>query len=259
MGLTLTGSSPNEQLDDLPALLAAGGSIEGARIVFQRHGVASPSVLAALRAMGAVVEDLGVYDWTLPEDLRPAVRLVELLAARRLHGVTFTSGPAARNLFAMAEDLGLAVEVVDALNHFVVAACVGPVCASAVLDAGIHRVVVPEHHRLGALVRAMARALAATEHTLRIGTSTVVVRGTVVERDGERFVLADREAAVLRVLARTPGRVVSKDTLLREVWGPTAGDLHVVHVTVARLRRRLGDLGDRVGVVPRRGYLLDAR
>jgi uroporphyrinogen-III synthase len=258
MGLTPSGSSPSEQLDDLPAIVAADGPVAGERVVFQRHGVASPSVIEALRGMGAVVEDLGVYDWTLPEDLRPAQRLVELLAARRLHGVTFTSGPAVRNLLAIAADLGIAGEVVAALDH-VVAACVGPVCASALLDAGVRRVVVPEHHRLGALVRTTAHALAATELTLRIGRSTVVVRGTVVERDGDRFVLADREAAVLGVLARSPGRVVSKEALLHHVWGPTAGDLHVVHVTVARLRRRLGDLGDRVGVVPRRGYLLDAR
>jgi DNA-binding winged helix-turn-helix (wHTH) protein len=42
------------------------------------------------------------------------------------------------------------------------------------------------------------------------------------------------------------------------VWGPSASDPHVVEVTVARLRRRLGELGDSVVVVPRRGYLLDA-
>lgn len=260
MGLVVAGCAPSGRLEELPGLIAAREELAGAHVVFQRHGVAAPSTIAALEARGATVHDLGVYDWTLPKDIRPVLRLIELLAARRLHGITFTSGPAARNLFTLAEESGLLDDAVSAVNTSVLAACVGPVCASAVADAGIHahRIVIPEVHRLGALVGAMAQALAATELSVRIGTSHVVVRGTVVQRDGHRLVLADREAAVLGALARSPGRVVGKEALLRDVWGPAASDQHVVQVTVARLRRRLADLGARVVVVPRRGYLLDA-
>ena len=42
---------------------------------------------------------------------------------------------------------------------------------------------------------------------------------------------------------RAPGAVVSKRALLRRVWGPGENDEHVVEVTMARLRQRLGVAG----------------
>jgi uroporphyrinogen-III synthase len=49
---------------------------------------------------------------------------------------------------------------------------------------------------------------------------------------------------------------VSKARLARTVWGPTESDEHVVEVTVARLRKRLGPLGRGIETVMRRGYRL---
>ena len=57
-------------------------------------------------------------------------------------------------------------------------------------------------------------------------------------------------------LAVKPGVVVSKPALLRAVWGATESDEHVVEVTVARLRQRLGEAGPGVETVVRRGYRL---
>jgi DNA-binding response OmpR family regulator len=67
--------------------------------------------------------------------------------------------------------------------------------------------------------------------------------------------LSDRERAVLRILARRPGTVSGRATLLREIWGD--GDPHLVDVTMARLRRRLAPTGLRLVTVPRRGYRLE--
>ena len=73
--------------------------------------------------------------------------------------------------------------------------------------------------------------------------------------DHDPITLTDRERSVLEMLARRPGAVVSKHTLLREVWtGET--DEHVVEVTVGRLRRRLGPAGGHIETVMRRGYRL---
>ncbi len=81
------------------------------------------------------------------------------------------------------------------------------------------------------------------------------IQGTAVVIDGTQVDLSEREADVLRVLAERSGAVVSKPQLLREVWNGTS-DPHVVEVTIGRLRRRLGDLGSAIRVVPRRGYVL---
>ncbi|MBV9538793.1 MAG: response regulator transcription factor [Acidisphaera sp.] len=55
-----------------------------------------------------------------------------------------------------------------------------------------------------------------------------------------RIRLTDKEAAVLRFLCRAEGRAVSRQTLLREVWGyhPSA-DSHTVETHIYRLRRKL--------------------
>jgi uroporphyrinogen-III synthase len=67
--------------------------------------------------------------------------------------------------------------------------------------------------------------------------------------------LSPRERDVLEVLGGSPGRIVAKVDLLNALWG--GGDPHIVEVTVARLRRRLGASGVALRTVPRRGYVLD--
>ena len=84
------------------------------------------------------------------------------------------------------------------------------------------------------------------------------VQGRAVEirgRDGrERTVwLTTRERWLFDGLLRKRGAVVSRAELGRLVWG-TAGTDHLLDVTVARLRRRLGPLGALVDTVPKRGY-----
>lgn len=63
-----------------------------------------------------------------------------------------------------------------------------------------------------------------------------------VKVDGRRTELTAIEFDVLAVLARDPGTVVRRSTLLDRVWGVAyTGDEHLVDVHVANLRRRLGD------------------
>jgi uroporphyrinogen-III synthase len=64
-----------------------------------------------------------------------------------------------RNLVNLAAGVGLAEDLLAALNGPVLVACVGPVCAAAARAEGITDVAVPEHWRLGALVRLVADEL----------------------------------------------------------------------------------------------------
>ena len=92
---------------------------------------------------------------------------------------------------------------------------------------------------------------------LQLADHTVVVeRGslTVDARASSR--LPERERVLLEALAERPGAVVSKRALLRRVWGPGETDEHVVEVTIARLRQRLGVAGAGIETVIRRGYRL---
>ena len=73
-------------------------------------------------------------------------------------------------------------------------------------------------------------------------------------RRHEQAWLTDRERALLGALLENQGAVHSKRELLRRVWRGTESDEHLVEVTVARLRKRLGPAGAGIETVMRRGY-----
>jgi two-component system KDP operon response regulator KdpE len=59
---------------------------------------------------------------------------------------------------------------------------------------------------------------------------------------GQEIALTRKEYAVLAVLARHLGRVVTQQQLLRDIWGPShAEDSHYLRVVVGHLRQKLGD------------------
>ena len=258
-GLDVVARAPSERLDELVELLIASEALSGVRVAFQRHGEDAPDTLKALAAEGAIVEEIPVYNWTLPDDPKPALRLVEATIGRRVHALTFTSAPAVRNLLELADEHGQAEDLLDALNTDVIAGCVGPVCGGAAADLGIADPLVPERARLGPLIRLVSDQLEGRAQHIVVAGRAVTLRGTLVLDGDRRVELTDREAGVLALLARRPRIVVTKQEMLRLIWRSAASDPHVVEVTVARLRRRLGELGPAVVAVPRRGYLLDAR
>lgn len=59
--------------------------------------------------------------------------------------------------------------------------------------------------------------------------------------DGAELALTRTEFDILAVLAREPGVVCDRPTLLASVWGPGYTDDHLVDVHVANLRHKLGD------------------
>jgi DNA-binding response OmpR family regulator len=61
-------------------------------------------------------------------------------------------------------------------------------------------------------------------------------------RDGRRLDLSGREFAVLEALMRAEHAVLSAEELLQQVWDENADPFtNTVHVTISRLRRKLGD------------------
>jgi len=257
-GLEVVARGRTERLAEV---VAAVGSVaqRGDRVAVQLDGGARPVDLGELEAAGVEVVEVPVYEWRMPDDPRPAVRLAEAVVAGRVHAVTFTAGPQVRNWLALAADVELARSLLAALNGGeVVVGCVGPVCADAAVSAGIapSSLVVPATARLGPLVRAVADALAARTATVALAGGELVLRGTVVHVGADRVELTDTEARLLATLAERGGAVVGKEELLRRVWGSDDGDTHVVEVTVGRLRRRLGRHGRAIAAVPRRGYAL---
>jgi len=256
-GVETGAEAATERLDEVAALLRERG-VSGARVVVQLHGSDDLPLVAELAHAGAEVIPLPVYRWELPADLRPARRLIESVADGDVDAVTFTSAPAVRNFFALADEQGLGANVRGVALSDMVIACVGPVCAEAAVAAGVPHPVAPNSGRLGLLIRVLTDALRRHSVRMSIGSREVVVQGrsvSIVGQEGSAL-LAPRELGVFRLLAARPGVVVGKPRILREVWGPDAGDLHVAEVTVTRLRRRIAPLGLSVVTVRGRGLRL---
>ena len=63
-----------------------------------------------------------------------------------------------------------------------------------------------------------------------------------VRVDGEAIALTRKEYALLALLLRNAGRVVTQPQILQEIWGPThRHDTHYLRILVGRLRHKLGD------------------
>lgn len=252
-GLKVWWRSPSEQLDDVVRFLIEQG-IAGERIAFQLHGDRRESFGARLQEAGAVVLEIPVYRWTLPEDAEPALRLIEACCSGRVDAITFTAGPAVQNFFALADAAHRADDLRRVLNERVVIACVGPVCAEIAITEGLRTPVVPTQWRLGSLVRLVGRQLAEQRHRYLVDEHELVLQGTVAIIDGAVVHLTDRERRVLEALTARPGVTVARAALLREVWHDPGADPHGLETVIGRLRAKLGVAGTGVVTVVRRGY-----
>ncbi|MFL6141068.1 MAG: response regulator transcription factor [Labedaea sp.] len=104
---------------------------------------------------------------------------------------------------------------------------------------------------LVAQVRAMLRrsASAGGDRRLKLGELLIDRAAREVRFAGELVALSPREFAVLDALASRAGSVVTKDELLRAVWGDEqAATRNAVEVYVGYLRRKL-DLAGAGGIV----------
>ena len=203
--------------------------------------------------------EIPVYEWKVPEDRRPAIRLAESVIAGKVHAVTFTTGPAVRNWFAIAVERDLAEPLREELTSGrVVIGCIGPVCAQSLQAEGIgpEHFVVPDAWRLGPLVRAVASSLESHVVEGSMRGAHLVLAGNHATVDEEPVTLTDIDSRLLARLAQRPNVVHSKTELLNAVWGNNEADPHAVEVAIGRLRGRLGAAGAAIASVHRRGYIL---
>jgi len=93
------------------------------------------------------------------------------------------------------------------------------------------------------------------EAEVAAGELTVSTAAREATYRGKRLSLTPREFELLAFLARNPGRVLSREELLRKVWGyDYVGETRTVDVHVRRLRAKLGDKGKLIQTVTGAGY-----
>ncbi|HET8527292.1 MAG TPA: response regulator transcription factor [Gaiellaceae bacterium] len=113
----------------------------------------------------------------------------------------------------------------------------------AALDAGADDYVTKPFgidELLARLRAALRRGEPSGEPVLELGELRVDLEKQSVHFDGRPVQLTPHEFALLRALAREPGKLMTHQMLLREVWGRAYGDeSHYLHVYVSQLRRKL--------------------
>jgi DNA-binding response OmpR family regulator len=110
---------------------------------------------------------------------------------------------------------------------------------------------------LVARVKALVRRASPSglSRALESGALRVDVDAREARVHDQRLDLTPREFDLLAFLVRHPGRVLSRDELLRKVWGyDYVGETRTVDVHVRRLRAKLGDAADRIETVLGSGY-----
>jgi len=96
--------------------------------------------------------------------------------------------------------------------------------------------------RLRAAVRRSSTTVNGSEPVIETSSFTVDLANKVVTKNGAEVHLTPTEWGILEILVRNSGKLVTREQLLTEVWGPTyAKSSHYLRVYLAQLRRKLED------------------
>jgi uroporphyrinogen-III synthase len=126
------------------------------RICLLHYGQRSAELTAALKARGAIVDELCLYEWQLPEDTTAIEGLISEIIDGRIASVAFTSQVQAMHLFQVAERLGKTPALANGLNSMTAVASIGPTTTACLAGFGVTPKIQPEHPKMGYLVNALA-------------------------------------------------------------------------------------------------------
>jgi uroporphyrinogen-III synthase len=140
--------------------------LSGARVAVQEYGVSNPDLLDGLRARGAQVTPVPVYQWALPDDLAPLREGIDAIVAGLVDVVMFTTATQVTHLMQVAESMGRQDRVRDGLKRLVVAS-IGPTTSAELSEQGIGVDLEPSHPKMGFLVREAAEQAAGLLQTKR--------------------------------------------------------------------------------------------
>ena len=158
--IAIAAPEPNTWREVLAAIDESGKEKIGWRIAVQEFGRPSDELTRGLKARGAEVTAVPVYQWDLPENVEPLREAARRLARNEVDVVVFTSAVQVQNLFRMAEQIGLG----DAARRgaaSVVVASIGPTTTEALREMNLPVDFEPSHPKMGILMNELAREAAA--------------------------------------------------------------------------------------------------
>ena len=137
------------------------------QIAVQEYGRPNQEMNAALEQLGARVTPIAIYRWELPDDREPLREAARRLAARQFDVVIFTTSIQLDHLLAVARELGIEGDVLGALRDDVAVASVGPVMTATLESYGLAADIIPNHPKMGPLVKAGSESAVAVLYAKR--------------------------------------------------------------------------------------------
>jgi len=127
------------------------------RIAVQEYGRANPELIEGLRARGADVTSVRVYQYDLPADPEPLREAARSLAAGEFRVALFTTAMQIVHLARIAAASGIEAEMLAGLRRCFIGS-IGPTTTESLEEFAIHPNMEPSHPKMGLLVMEAAAA-----------------------------------------------------------------------------------------------------
>lgn len=120
--------------------------IYGKSIYIPRTRGAASALEKSLREMGAKVQEIYVYETSLPIDLNTNERFLQDLICEKIHAIIFGSSLCVKNLFQMLMEKISMEKLRDLMNSKLTIVAIGPATAKTLSEMGLKVDVMPDKH-----------------------------------------------------------------------------------------------------------------
>ncbi len=128
------------------ALAEAFDEVRGRRFLLPRADIARPALPQALRAAGALVDEVAAYRTVVAQG---GPDVPSMLAGGEIDAITFTSSSTVRNFMAR-----IGPEAQPYLHH-VTLACIGPITADALRSQGFTPTIIAREYTIDGLIQSL--------------------------------------------------------------------------------------------------------
>lgn len=187
-----------------------GESLSEFRVAVQEYGASNPEFLAELTERCADVTKVPVYQWALPEDLRPLRECVLGIANGSIDVVLFMTAVQVIHLFQVAEEMGFREELRAGLLSTVVVS-IGPTTSEELAQYQIVPDFEPSRPKMGFIVNEAAQYSAKILKEKRSGIASIAIKPAAATT--LNVTAAPRVGGVPRVAASSPTMAGFRDGL----------------------------------------------
>lgn len=114
--------------------------------------------------------------------------------------------------------------------------------------------------RIKANLRRQLSAFMKAEDNIQFGDYTILLNSCVLKRENIKIPLSTKEYEVLEYLIKNAGKVLSPETIYKDVWKVEFGDITAVAVYIQRLRKKLDNGSNNIEYIKTefgRGYIFN--